>query len=77
MEKNKTGTTKGTPIFRLMTQRAKSRCFDAIVVSSIDRLSRSCLDLDNFRKTLHEYEVTLFSVAENERDFNRVRDEKT
>ena len=65
LEKNKTGTTKGTPIFRLMIQRAKSRCFDAIVVYSQDRLSRSRSELDNLRKTLFECNVEICCVSKN------------
>lgn len=65
LEKNKTGTAPDTPIFQLMIKRAKSKCFDAIVVYSQDRLCRSCSELDNLRKTLYECNVEIRSVSKN------------
>ena len=72
LEKNKTGTTTDTPIFQLMIKRAKSGCFDAIVVYSQDRLSRSRLDLDNLRKTLDECNVAICSATENIEGFSKL-----
>ena len=73
LEKNKTGTTTDTPIFQLMIKRAKSGCFDAIVVYSQDRLSRSRLDLDKLRKTLNECNVAIGSATENIEGFSKLQ----
>ena len=73
LEKNKTGTTTDTLIFQLMIKRAKSRCFDAIVVCSLDLLSRSCLDLDNLRKTFDKCNVAIWSATENIEGFGKLK----
>jgi DNA invertase Pin-like site-specific DNA recombinase len=73
LEKGKKGTTMDTPIFQLMLKRAKSRCLDAIVVYSIDRLSRSRLDLDDLRKTLDGCNVSICSATESIESFSKLQ----
>jgi len=63
-DEGKSGTTLDRPEFQVMFERAKSRCFDVILVSARDRLSRSLMDLLTMEKTLSEYGVALFSVVE-------------
>jgi len=63
-DEGKSSTTLDRPEFQLMLENAKSRCFDVIVVSGLDRLSRSLEHLVNVEKILNENGVKLCSVNE-------------
>ena len=63
-DEGKSGTTLDRPEFQLMLENVKSRCFDIMVVSRLDRLSRSLEHLVNVEKILNENGVKLCSVNE-------------
>jgi len=63
-DEGKSGITLDRPEFQLMLETAKSGCFDVIVVSRLDRLSRSLEHLVNVEKILNENEVELCSANE-------------
>jgi len=58
------GGTIERPKFQSMLERAKSGCFDVIVVWKLDRFCRSLVDLVNVEKALRECGVSLCSVTE-------------
>ena len=58
------GSTIERPKFQLMLDRAKSGCFDVIVVWKLDRFCRSLVDLVNVEKALRNCGVSLCSVTE-------------
>jgi predicted site-specific integrase-resolvase len=60
----KSGITLDRPEFQLMLENATSRRFDVVVVSGLDRLSRSLEHLVNVEKILNENGVKLCSVNE-------------
>lgn len=58
------GSTIERPKFQLMLEKAKSGCFDVIVVWKLDRFCRSLVDLVNVERALRNCEVSLCSVTE-------------
>ena len=58
------GSTIERPKFQSMLERAKSGCFDVIVVWKLDRFCRSLVDLVNVEKALRDCGVSLCSVTE-------------
>jgi len=58
------GSTVERPKFQLMLEKAKSGCFDVIVVWKLDRFCRSLVDLVNVERALRGYGVFLCSVTE-------------
>jgi hypothetical protein len=60
----KSGTTLDRPEFQLMLENATFRLFDVLVVSQLDRLSRSLKHLVTVEKILNGNGVKLCSVAE-------------
>ena len=58
------GGTIERPKFQSMLERAKSGCFDVIVVWKLDRFCRSLVDLVNVERALRDCGVSLCSVTE-------------
>jgi site-specific DNA recombinase len=58
------GGTIERPKFQSMLERAKSGCFDVIVVWKLDRFCRSLVDLVNVEKALRDCGVSLCSTTE-------------
>jgi site-specific DNA recombinase len=58
------GSTIERPRFQSMLEKAKSGCFDVIVVWKLDRFCRSLVDLVNVERSLRAYGISLCSVTE-------------
>jgi predicted site-specific integrase-resolvase len=65
IDKGESGRTLDRPEFQLMLEKARTGFLDAIVVWTLDRFSRSLVDIANVGKTLREYGVALCSVTEH------------
>lgn len=65
VDEGESGRNVDRPKFQLMLEKARTGCFDAIVVWTLDRLSRSLVDIVNVGKTLRQYGVALCSVTEH------------
>jgi site-specific DNA recombinase len=64
IDEAESGGTVQRPKFQSMLERAKSKCFDVIVVWKLDRFCRSLVDLVNVERALRECGVSLCSVTE-------------